>query len=63
MMASPAPAITSRGMEDNMTRVSSHPLTNAMMKPPMNVDTSCINFPTCTNITGYLARKKYWQYG
>jgi hypothetical protein len=47
MMDNPAPAITSRGMEDSMTRVRSQPLINDIIKPPMNVDTSCINFPTC----------------
>lgn len=41
------PDITSGGIDDNMTSVRSHPLVNAMRKPPKNVDISCINFPTC----------------
>jgi hypothetical protein len=42
------PDATRRGIEDNKTRVRSHPLKNATTNPPMNVDNSCRNFPTCT---------------
>ena len=43
------PAMTSGGIEDNMTRERSHPLVKAIINPPKNVDTSCKNFPTYEN--------------
>ena len=49
MMDITAPDATRRGIEDDMTRAISHPLINAITKPPMNVVVSCKNFPTCTN--------------
>lgn len=41
-----APARTMKGILQIMTSVKSHPLINAMTKPPKNVEISCINFPT-----------------
>lgn len=46
-MDSSAPEATRRGIDVNKTSVSSQPLKNAMTNPPMNVVTSCRNFPTC----------------
>lgn len=46
-----APATARGGMHDNITSVRSHPFTNATTKPPMKVETSCMNFPTWTNNT------------
>ena len=34
------------GMLESITRAKSHPLTNAIMKPPMKVERSCMDFPT-----------------
>jgi hypothetical protein len=42
-----APEKTRAGIEDSMTRVRSHPLIKAMTKPPKNVATNWIKFPTC----------------
>jgi hypothetical protein len=49
MMDITAPDATRRGIEDDRTRVRSHPLINAITKPPTKVEISCTNFPTCTN--------------
>lgn len=47
-----APAVsTIAGIEDNMTSVRSHPLKRAITKPPMNVASNCMNFPTCNKGT------------
>lgn len=42
-----APEITNGGIEDNNTNVSSHPLTKATTKPPVNAATCCMKLPTC----------------
>jgi hypothetical protein len=41
-----APAIAIGGMLESITRAKSHPLTNAIMKPPIKVERSCMDFPT-----------------
>jgi len=41
-----APAMAVGGMLESITRAKSHPFVNAMMKPPMKVERSCMNFPT-----------------
>jgi hypothetical protein len=41
-----APAITIGGILDSITDDKSHPLVKATAKPPINVEVSCINFPT-----------------
>jgi hypothetical protein len=41
-----APATTIGGMLESITRAKSHPLTNAIMKPPTKVERSCMDFPT-----------------
>ena len=41
-----APAIAIGGMLESITRAKRHPLTNAIMKPPMKVERSCMDFPT-----------------
>lgn len=46
-----APAMAMGGKLESMTRERSHPLANAMMKPPKKVDNSCTNFPTWIQIT------------
>ena len=47
-----APAMTSGGMVAIMTSVSSQPCAKATMKPPKNVTTSWMNFPTCSTGQG-----------
>jgi hypothetical protein len=34
------------GMLESITRAKSHPLTNAIMKPPIKVERSCMDLPT-----------------
>ena len=34
------------GMLESITRAKSHPLTNAIMKPPTKVERSCMDLPT-----------------
>jgi hypothetical protein len=41
-----APAMIIGGTVESITRAKSHPLVNAMMKPPMKVERSCMDFPT-----------------
>lgn len=41
------PVITIRGMQASRTIARRHPFIKAIIKPPKNVATSCINFPTC----------------
>ena len=41
-----APATTIGGMLESITSAKSHPLINAIMKPPKKVDNSCIYLPT-----------------
>uniref|UniRef100_A0A2P2KL24 ABC transporter B family member 9-like isoform X1 n=1 Tax=Rhizophora mucronata TaxID=61149 RepID=A0A2P2KL24_RHIMU len=38
---------TSRGVQESKTTARCHPFLKATKKIPMNVDGSCINFPTC----------------
>jgi hypothetical protein len=41
-----APATATGGMLESMTSARSHPLTNAIMKPPKKVERSCMHMPT-----------------
>jgi hypothetical protein len=41
-----APAMAVGGMLESITRAKSHPLTNAIIKPPTKVERSCMDFPT-----------------
>lgn len=45
--AETALAIAINGSDVSMTRVRSHPLVNAMIKPPMKLDNSSTSFPPC----------------
>jgi hypothetical protein len=40
-----APATAIGGMHESSTSAKSHPLTNAIMKPPKKVERSCIHLP------------------
>uniref|UniRef100_A0A2P2QTA8 Uncharacterized protein n=1 Tax=Rhizophora mucronata TaxID=61149 RepID=A0A2P2QTA8_RHIMU len=46
--------MTSSGMLANMTSVRSHPLINATINPPKNVDISCKNFPTFSPMASWI---------
>jgi hypothetical protein len=41
-----APAMAIGGMLESITRAKSHPFTNAIIKPPIKVERSCMDFPT-----------------
>jgi hypothetical protein len=41
-----AKAMVTGGIVESITRAKSHPLTNAIMKPPIKVERSCMKFPT-----------------
>uniref|UniRef100_A0A2P2KL28 ABC transporter B family member 9-like n=1 Tax=Rhizophora mucronata TaxID=61149 RepID=A0A2P2KL28_RHIMU len=40
------PTTTSRGIQESKTTARCHPFIKATKKMPINVDASCINFPT-----------------
>jgi len=48
-----APAVATSGTTDNMTTVRSHPLINAITKPPKKVAVSCRNLPTYLRIKDF----------
>ncbi|GMP73515.1 hypothetical protein CsSME_00031249 [Camellia sinensis var. sinensis] len=54
IMAMPPPAMTRAGMHVSKTNERSHPLAKAMANPPINVDISCMNFPTFSPIASWM---------